>query len=88
MVAIATGALTEVIGDLQRAAGATERLMELLHEKPQIHAPLDPLPLPARLGGLDHPERVAFRLPLESRSAGHRRYQPRGSSRLQRGVGG
>ena len=51
MVAIATGALTEVIGDLQRAAGATERLMELLHEKPQIHAPLDPLPLPARLVG-------------------------------------
>ena len=33
------GALSEVWGDLQRAAGATERLMELLHEVPAIRAP-------------------------------------------------
>ena len=32
------GALSEVWGDLQRAAGATERLMELLHEVPAIRA--------------------------------------------------
>ena len=51
MVAAAAGALSEVIGDLQRAAGATERLMELLREVPLIGAPPDPLPLPARLRG-------------------------------------
>ena len=33
------GSLSEVWGDLQRAAGATERLMELLHEVPAIRAP-------------------------------------------------
>ncbi len=36
MVAGATGALAEVLGDVQRAAGATERLLELLHAQPQI----------------------------------------------------
>jgi len=51
MVAAAAGALSEVIGDLQRAAGATERLMELLRETPLIGAPPDPVPLPARLRG-------------------------------------
>jgi ATP-binding cassette subfamily B protein len=51
MVAAAAGALSEVIGDLQRAAGATERLMELLRETPLIRAPAAPLPLPARLRG-------------------------------------
>jgi len=50
-VAAAAGALSEVIGDLQRAAGATERLMELLRETPLIGAPPDPVPLPARLRG-------------------------------------
>ncbi|MBP6382889.1 MAG: ATP-binding cassette domain-containing protein [Pseudomonadales bacterium] len=51
MVAAAAGALSEVIGDLQRAAGATERLMELLRETPLIRAPAAPLSLPARLRG-------------------------------------
>ena len=36
MVAGATGALSEVLGDIQRAAGATERLLELLHAQPAI----------------------------------------------------
>ncbi len=39
MVAGATGALAEVLGDVQRAAGATERLLELLHAQPQIVGP-------------------------------------------------
>jgi ATP-binding cassette, subfamily B, bacterial len=38
------GSLSEVWGDLQRAAGASERLMELLHTKPAIAPPLRPLP--------------------------------------------
>jgi ATP-binding cassette subfamily B protein len=36
MVAGATGALSEVIGDVQRAAGATERLLELLNSESRI----------------------------------------------------
>ena len=42
IVAAAAGALTEVIGDLQRAAGATERLIELLEMEPEISAPIRP----------------------------------------------
>ena len=52
LVAGAFGAVSEVIGDLQRAAGATERLMELLATQPQIRAPLSPQPLPQ-----PHPDR-------------------------------
>jgi len=39
LVAGSTGALTEVYGDLQRAAGATERLIEILQQKSEIFAP-------------------------------------------------
>ena len=39
MVALSVGAISQVIGDLQRAAGATERLMELLQAEPLIKAP-------------------------------------------------
>ncbi|MFM7274839.1 MAG: ABC transporter transmembrane domain-containing protein, partial [Gammaproteobacteria bacterium] len=51
MVAMAAGALSEVLGDLQRAAGAMERLVELLGETAQIAAPTEPLALPARVDG-------------------------------------
>ena len=46
----ALGALSEVVGDLQRAAGATERLMDLLAAQPEIAASANPavLPEPAR----------------------------------------
>ena len=36
LVAGSTGALSEVLGDVQRAAGATERLLELLDARPAI----------------------------------------------------
>jgi ATP-binding cassette, subfamily B, bacterial len=42
----AVGALSEVIGDAQRAAGASERLMELLAERSPITSPLHPVALP------------------------------------------
>lgn len=42
VVAGALGAVSEVIGELQRAAGATERLMELMELSPAILAPVDP----------------------------------------------
>ena len=46
MVAGAIGALSEVIGDTQRAAGASERLLELLSLESPIKSPKHPLPLP------------------------------------------
>ena len=46
IVATSVGAVSEVAGDLQRAAGATERLLELLDTVPEIDAPADPVPLP------------------------------------------
>lgn len=42
----AVGAISEVIGDLQRAAGAAERLMELLAMQPEIAAPAQSVTLP------------------------------------------
>jgi len=46
MVAAAVGALAEVIGELQQAAGATERLLELLGTTPKIENPATPITLP------------------------------------------
>jgi ATP-binding cassette subfamily B protein len=57
------GALSETWGDLQRAAGASERLMELLHEVPAIRPPANPLPLPERPGGAVRFEHVTFQYP-------------------------
>jgi ATP-binding cassette subfamily B protein len=50
LVAASVGAISEVYGDLQRAAGATERLLELLHADNAITAPATPVKLaePAR----------------------------------------
>jgi ATP-binding cassette subfamily B protein len=42
VVAGALGAVSEVVGELQRAAGATERLMELMQLVPEIKAPAEP----------------------------------------------
>ena len=48
IVAGSVGALAEVMGDAQRAAGATERLLELLAEKNNINEPTEPKALPPR----------------------------------------
>ncbi len=48
IVAGSIAALSEVLGDAQRAAGAAERLMELLTVQSSIRAPEKPRPLPAR----------------------------------------
>jgi ATP-binding cassette subfamily B protein len=63
LVAGAVGAVSEMIGDLQRAAGATERLMELLAIEPSIRAPANPMPLPQPSRGVVRFERVTFRYP-------------------------
>ena len=51
MVASAVGAISQVFGDLQRAAGATERLLELLNAESAIRAPDSPEQLPGQLQG-------------------------------------
>ena len=56
MLAGAVGVLGEVYGDLLRAAGATERLMELLDAKSPVVSPPNPASLPSVNGG----SRVAF----------------------------
>jgi ATP-binding cassette, subfamily B, bacterial len=63
LVAGAVGAVSEVIGDLQRAAGATERLMELLATEPSIRAPANPRALPEPARGEVRFERVTFHYP-------------------------
>ena len=58
LVAGSAAALAEVFGDLLRAAGATERLMELLAEQSPVRNPAHPVALPAVQRGsavvLDH----------------------------------
>lgn len=49
----AIGAITEVWGDLQRAAGATDRLMELLHMNSPVVETLQPKKLPAQGDGIE-----------------------------------
>jgi len=63
VVASSVGALSEVVGDLQRAAGATERLLDLLHTPVAIAAPERPKPLPEPARGAVAFEGVTFRYP-------------------------
>ena len=65
IVAGAVGALAETLGEAQRAAGATERLMELLAERSPIQSPADPLPLAAQktTGAALELQQVTFRYP-------------------------
>lgn len=63
MVAGAVGALSEIWGELQRAAGATERLVELLGTEDSVQDPVHPVALqkPVR-GEIDFSD-VTFRYP-------------------------
>ncbi len=63
LVAGAVGALSEVATDLQRAAGATDRLFELLGTEPSIRAPASPRALPVPPVGTVAFEDVSFRYP-------------------------
>ncbi|MFL5259841.1 MAG: ABC transporter transmembrane domain-containing protein [Hyphomicrobiales bacterium] len=63
LAASALGELSQVWGEIQLAAGAAERISELLDETPQISPPANPaeLPMPAR-GDVVF-DRVTFRYP-------------------------
>ena len=63
VVASALGALSEAWGDVQRAAGAAERLMELLAAKPGIAAPPNPAALPEPARGAVSLADVTFHYP-------------------------
>ena len=63
LVAGAVGALSEIWGELQRAAGATERLTELLTADDSLRDPAHPVPLPRPVKGRIDFDEVTFHYP-------------------------
>ena len=63
MVAGAVGALSEIWSELQRAAGATERLVELLRSEDAVNDPKEGVTLPTPVRGAVRFENVTFRYP-------------------------
>jgi ATP-binding cassette subfamily B protein len=63
LVATAVAAISQVISELQRAAGALERLMELLHAQSLILAPESPRVLAAPFQGSLSLEKLSFCYP-------------------------
>lgn len=63
VVAGSVGTLSEMWGDLQRAAGATERLLELANVVPEIAVPENATPLPGVPEGRLNIDRVRFNYP-------------------------
>jgi len=62
-VATSAAALSEMWGEVQRAAGAMERLVEILEAKPAIVAPANPALLPETSDGRIRLHGVSFRYP-------------------------
>ena len=69
IVANATFVIAEVFGEIQRAAGASERLLELLATEPAIVAPPNPAPLPVPASGRVAFEEVTFHYPTRPGTA-------------------
>ena len=69
IVAGAFGALSEVYGELQRAAGAAGRLAELLRAESKIKAPASPVKMPEQVQGDIHFENVTFNYPAKPERA-------------------
>ena len=63
VVAFSVGIISEVFGELQRAAGATERLIELLEVEPEILAPANVISMPDPSQGWVHFDGVTFHYP-------------------------
>jgi ATP-binding cassette subfamily B protein len=68
-VGSSAAALTEMWAEMQRAAGAMERLNELLEARPTIGAPPHPVDLPARVTGAMRFDNVTFHYPSRPDSA-------------------
>jgi ATP-binding cassette subfamily B protein len=69
VVAGSAGAVSEVMGDLQRAAGAAERIAELLATRSPVAEPAAPLVLPSPGTGMVSFENVSFRYPARPDAA-------------------
>jgi ATP-binding cassette, subfamily B, bacterial len=65
LIGSGVGALAEVWGDVQKAAGATQRLSEILDEVPDIAAPPAPKAFPAKMVGHVAFDNVAFAYPTD-----------------------
>ena len=63
MVAGSVAALSEIFGELQRAAGATERLVELLHAEDTVNDPASPSKLAEPVKGEIEFDNVHFAYP-------------------------
>ena len=68
IVASGAGTVSEVWGEIQRAAGATERLMELLDTRPLLRAEAPAATLPQPLRGAIRFEGVGFAYPTRPES--------------------
>ncbi|QYK12225.1 ATP-binding cassette domain-containing protein [Shewanella rhizosphaerae] len=66
MVAGAVATISEVIGEIQRAAGATERLIELVETPIDIPLAPKPVSLPAKVRGELSLEQVRFSYPVQA----------------------
>lgn len=62
-VGTAAASLSEMWGEIQRAAGAMERLIELKNAQPKIVAPVNPQPLPQTSRGSVRFDHVTFNYP-------------------------
>ncbi|MBO6826894.1 MAG: ATP-binding cassette domain-containing protein [Sneathiella sp.] len=69
VVAGSMGSLSEIWGELQRAAGASERLLQLLAEEPEIKSPENPVPVPAQLTEGVSFDNVTFHYPSRKNMA-------------------
>ncbi|MEP9352487.1 ABC transporter transmembrane domain-containing protein [Xanthobacter sp. KR7-65] len=63
LAAASLGNLSETWGEVSAAAGAAERIGELLKAEPQVRPPARPVPLPARVSGAIRFDEVSFAYP-------------------------
>jgi ATP-binding cassette subfamily B protein len=63
VVASGAGTVSEIWGEIQRAAGATERLMELLDTRPTLAAAAPQIALPPRIRGAIRFDEIVFAYP-------------------------
>lgn len=69
LLASSGATMSELWGEVQRAAGAADRLLELLHAVPAIAVPARPTLLPSPARGAVALERVTFRYPARPDTA-------------------
>ena len=66
MVAGSAASLSEMWGEIQRAAGALERIVEILEAKPSVTIPVNPKPVPQIVTGTIELDNVHFAYPARA----------------------